>query len=77
MPKDKVEIFWFSEQPYGHVTDEDVEQYESGRLDFPNSHFDPNEPTYSTTSTTSSTPPPIRTASTASCPTSTTRRTGA
>ena len=41
MPKDNVEIFWFSEQPYGHVTDADVEQYESGRLDFPNSHFDP------------------------------------
>ena len=41
MPKDNVEVFWFSEQPYGHVTDADVEQYESGRLDFPNSHFDP------------------------------------
>ena len=43
MPKDKVEVFWFSEQPYGHVTDEDVSQYESGRLDFSNSHFDPEK----------------------------------
>ena len=43
MPKDKVEIFWFSEQPYGHVTDDEVSQYESGRLVFPNSHFDPEK----------------------------------
>ena len=38
--KDKVEVFWFSEQPYGHVTVEDLEKYPSGRLDFPNSYFD-------------------------------------
>ena len=41
--KDKVEVFWFSEQPYGHVTAEDVEKYPSGRLDFPNSYFDPQK----------------------------------
>ena len=35
------EIFWFSEQPYGHVTDADLEPYESGRMHFPNTHFDP------------------------------------
>ncbi len=40
-PKDTVEVYWFSEQPYGHVTDEDLEKYDSGRLGFPNSHFDP------------------------------------
>ena len=42
-PKDKVEVFWFSEQPFGHVTDEDLEKYPSGRLGFPNSHFDPQK----------------------------------
>jgi len=31
-PKDHVEVYWFSEQPYGHVTDADLEKYESGRL---------------------------------------------
>ncbi len=40
-PKDKVEVYWFSEQPQGYVTDADLEQYESGRLGFPNAHFDP------------------------------------
>ena len=40
-PKDKVEVYYFTEQPYGHVTNEDLEQYESGRLGFPNSYFDP------------------------------------
>ncbi|WP_089943479.1 LLM class flavin-dependent oxidoreductase, partial [Candidatus Entotheonella palauensis] len=40
-PKDKVEVYWFSEQPYGHVTDADLEPYESGRLGFPNTYFDP------------------------------------
>ena len=24
-PKDKVEVYWFSEQPYGHVTNEDLQ----------------------------------------------------
>ncbi len=35
------EVFWFSEQPYGHVTDDDLEKYESGRMHFPNTYFDP------------------------------------
>ncbi len=39
--KDKIEVFWFSEQPYAHVTEEDLEQYDSGRLGFPNTFFDP------------------------------------
>ena len=41
--KEKVEVFWFSEQPYGHVTEEDVSQYTSGRLSFPNTYFDPQK----------------------------------
>ena len=35
-PVDRVEVFWFSEQPYSHVSDEDLEPYGSGRLGFPN-----------------------------------------
>ncbi|HZA22969.1 MAG TPA: LLM class flavin-dependent oxidoreductase, partial [Dehalococcoidia bacterium] len=42
-PKDKVEVYWFSEQPYGHVTSQDLEKYDSGRLGFPNIHFDPEK----------------------------------
>ncbi len=41
--KDTVEVFWFSEQPYGHITNEDLEQYDSGRLGFPNTFFDPEK----------------------------------
>ena len=41
--KDKVEVFWFSEQPYGYITDRDLANYESGRLGFPNTHFDPEK----------------------------------
>ena len=42
-PKDKVEIYWFSEQPNGYVSDEDLGKYDSGRLGFPNSYFDPGK----------------------------------
>ena len=42
-PKDKVEVYWLSEQPYSHVTDQDVEKYDSGRLGFPNTYFDPEK----------------------------------
>ena len=35
------EFYWFSEQPYGHVTDKDLEGFESGRMHFPNTYFDP------------------------------------
>lgn len=38
-----VEVFWFSEQPYGHVTDDDLAPYESGRMHFPNTYFDPEK----------------------------------
>ena len=42
-PKNKVEVFYFTEQPYGHVTNEDLEQFDSGRLGFPNRYFDPEK----------------------------------
>ena len=42
-PKDKVEVYWFSEQPNGYITDELLDQYDSGRLGFPNTHFDPEK----------------------------------
>jgi alkanesulfonate monooxygenase SsuD/methylene tetrahydromethanopterin reductase-like flavin-dependent oxidoreductase (luciferase family) len=38
-----VEVYWFSEQPYGYVNDEDLAPYESGRMHFPNTHFDPEK----------------------------------
>ena len=41
--KDTVEVFWFSEQPFGFITAEDVEKYDSGRLGFPNTYFDPQK----------------------------------
>ena len=42
-PKEHTEIYWFSEQPYGHVKSEDLSQYDSGRLGFPNTFFDPEK----------------------------------
>ena len=42
-PKDKVEVYWFSEQAQGYVSDGQLAQYDSGRLGFPNSHFDPEK----------------------------------
>ena len=42
-PKDKVEVYWFSEQPNGYINDELLDQYDSGRLGFPNTHFDPEK----------------------------------
>ena len=32
-PKDKAEIYWFSEQPYGHVSNEDLEQFDFSKVD--------------------------------------------
>jgi alkanesulfonate monooxygenase SsuD/methylene tetrahydromethanopterin reductase-like flavin-dependent oxidoreductase (luciferase family) len=37
------EVYWFSEQPYGFVTDEDLAKYPAGRLLFPNTYFDPQK----------------------------------
>jgi alkanesulfonate monooxygenase SsuD/methylene tetrahydromethanopterin reductase-like flavin-dependent oxidoreductase (luciferase family) len=42
-PTDTVEVYWFSEQPNGYVTDQDLEPYDSGRLGFPNTYFDPKK----------------------------------
>ena len=42
-PTDKIEVYWFSEQPNGYVTDADLEKYDSGRLGFPNTYFDPEK----------------------------------
>ena len=42
-PKETVEVYYFTEQAYGHVTEADLEQYESGRLCFPNTYFDPEK----------------------------------
>jgi hypothetical protein len=39
--KQQVEVFFHSQQPYTAVHDEDLAQYPSGRLDFPNRYFDP------------------------------------
>lgn len=41
--KDTVEVFFHSQQPYTHVKEEDIAQYNSGRLDFPNTFFDPEK----------------------------------
>ena len=40
-PKDTVEVFFYSQQPFNHVTDDDLAKYDSGRLLFPNTYFDP------------------------------------
>ena len=41
--KDQVELFFHSQQPYTHVTHEDLANYDSGRLSFPNTFFDPQK----------------------------------
>ncbi len=38
--KDKVEVYFHSQQPYTHVTGEDLAEYDS-RIRFPNTYFDP------------------------------------
>ena len=41
--QEKVEIYWFSEQPNGYVTEDDIAPYPSGKLDFPNTYFNPQK----------------------------------
>ena len=41
--KDTVEVFFHSQQPYTQLNEEDIAQYNSGRLDFPNTYFDPEK----------------------------------
>ena len=40
---DQVEVFFHSQQPYVHVKEKDISSYDSGRLGFPNSYFDPEK----------------------------------
>ena len=42
-PKDKIEVYFHSQQPYTHVSDEDLAQFDAGRLLFPNRYFDPQK----------------------------------
>ncbi|HAA96023.1 MAG: LLM class flavin-dependent oxidoreductase [SAR202 cluster bacterium] len=42
-PKDQMEVYWFSEQAQGYINDQQLEKFESGRLAFPNRHFDPEK----------------------------------
>ena len=41
--KDTIEVFWFSEQPYAHVTDADLEQYDFGKARIPQHLLRPGE----------------------------------
>ena len=41
--KEQIEIFFHSQQPYVHVKEEDLSRYKSGRIDFPNTYFDPQK----------------------------------
>jgi hypothetical protein len=38
--KDKIDAFWFLEQPSGYISGTDLEQYDTGRLGCVNTHFD-------------------------------------
>ena len=40
---DQVEVFFHSRQPHVHVREEDLSQFDSGPLGFPNSYFDPEK----------------------------------
>ena len=40
---DYVEVFFHSQQPYVHIEEEDLDKYDSGRLSFPNTFFDPEK----------------------------------
>ncbi len=38
-----LEVFFHSQQPYVQVKEEEIARYDSGRLGFPNTHFDPEK----------------------------------
>ena len=40
---DQVEVYFHSQQPYTHVTNEELSKYDTGRLAFPNTFFDPQK----------------------------------
>ena len=41
-PRDKVEVYFHTQQPYSYITDEDLDKYDA-RLLFPNTYFDPQK----------------------------------
>ena len=57
--KDKIDAFWFLEQPSGYISGTDLEQYDTGRLGCVNTHFDHDKATCCTTSTMSSMASPM------------------
>ncbi len=42
-PVDKVEVYFFTEQPNGYVKEEDLDKYPGTRMMFPNTYFDPEK----------------------------------
>ena len=61
--KDTVEVFFHSQQPYTHVKEEDIAQYNSGDWTSPTRSSTRKRPTTCTISTTSNTPWPTSPAS--------------
>ncbi len=41
--KDTIELYFHSQQPYTYIKEEEISQYKSGRIDFPNTYFDPEK----------------------------------
>ena len=41
--RETIELYFHSQQPYTYITEEDISQYKSGRIDFPNTYFDPEK----------------------------------
>ena len=42
-PTDRVDAYFFCEQPNSYITNEDLEKHDATRLMFPNSYFDPQK----------------------------------
>ncbi len=38
-----MDVYWFSEHPYVHLTHDDLNEYDAVRLTFPNTYFDPQK----------------------------------
>ena len=38
-----MDVYWFSEHPYVHLTHDDLNNYDAVRLTFPNTYFDPQK----------------------------------
>ena len=76
-PVDKVEVYFFTEQPNGYVKEEDLDKYPGTRMMFPNTYFDPEKAHVLYNQYHEQYASWTRWDSTASCPTSTTPPTGA